>query len=148
MKHAVRRRGRKTQTKKYRCNARSVHYQEVMAPWLIIMGSGLDDWIYWQLLLKSLLIIIDYNNSQSIFSRTLLWLARTRSILVLRLLPDLRLHCFIASRRIHRKHIRCPTMDICEPHTKHRFFYCRIYRALHSNGNYPIIPYVFVVAYC
>jgi hypothetical protein len=30
-------------------------------PWLIIMGPGLDDWIYWQLLLKSILITVNYN---------------------------------------------------------------------------------------
>jgi hypothetical protein len=29
-------------------------------PWLIITGSGLDDWIYWHLHLQSLLITIDY----------------------------------------------------------------------------------------
>jgi hypothetical protein len=32
-------------------------------PWLIIMGSGLDDWIYWHLL-QSLLITISYSSSQ------------------------------------------------------------------------------------
>jgi hypothetical protein len=48
------------------------------------MGSGLGDWIYWHLFVQSLVITIKYNNSQSIFSRTLLpWLPRTRSILVL-----------------------------------------------------------------
>jgi hypothetical protein len=36
-------------------------------PWLIITGSVLDDWIYWCLLLQSLLITINYNNSQSIY---------------------------------------------------------------------------------
>jgi hypothetical protein len=55
-----------------------------MAPWLIITGFGLDNWIYWLLLLQSPLITINYHNSQSIFSRTLLpWLPRTRSILLL-----------------------------------------------------------------
>jgi hypothetical protein len=42
-----------------------------MAAWLIITGSGLDDWIYWRLLLQSLLITISYNNSQSIYCRGL-----------------------------------------------------------------------------
>jgi hypothetical protein len=41
------------------------------APWLIITGSGLDDWIYWQLLLQSLLITLIYKNSQSVFCRGL-----------------------------------------------------------------------------
>jgi hypothetical protein len=55
-----------------------------MTAWPIITGSGLDDWIYWHLLVQSRLIIISYNNSQSFFIRTLLrWLPRTRSILVL-----------------------------------------------------------------
>jgi hypothetical protein len=58
----------------------------VMAPWRIITGFRLDVWIYWHLLLQSLVITINYNNSQSIFSRTLPWLLRTRSILVLRLI--------------------------------------------------------------
>jgi hypothetical protein len=54
-----------------------------MTVWLIT-GFGLDDWFYWQLLLQSLVITINYKNSQSIFSQTLLsWLSRTRSILVL-----------------------------------------------------------------
>jgi hypothetical protein len=54
-----------------------------MAAWLIIMGSALDDWIYWHLV-QSRLITIRYKNSQSNFSRALLpWLPRTRSILVL-----------------------------------------------------------------
>jgi hypothetical protein len=53
---------------------------------------------------------------------------------------------YIVSRRIHRKHIRCPAMDISEPHRRHLFLYCFIYRAFHSNGNYPIVACVFVVA--
>jgi hypothetical protein len=60
-----------------------------MASWLIITEFGLDDWIYWHLLLQSVVITVSYyKNSQSIFSRTLLpWLPRTRSILVLVLRP-------------------------------------------------------------
>jgi hypothetical protein len=55
-----------------------------MAPWLIISGFGLDDWIYWHILLHSLVNTVSYNNSQSVFSRTLVpWLPRTRSILIL-----------------------------------------------------------------
>jgi hypothetical protein len=45
-----------------------------MAPWLIITGIGLDDWIYWHLLLQSLVITLNYNNSNK-------WLPRTRSML-------------------------------------------------------------------
>jgi hypothetical protein len=40
-----------------------------MAAWRVITGSGLDDWIYWHLLVQSLLITIIYKNSQSIFCR-------------------------------------------------------------------------------
>jgi hypothetical protein len=43
---------------------------------------------------------------------------------------------------------RTSAMDICEPHRKHRFLYFCIYSALHRNGNYPIVAYVFVIAYC
>jgi hypothetical protein len=36
-----------------------------MGAWLITMGSGLHDWIYWHLLVQSRLIPINYNSSQS-----------------------------------------------------------------------------------
>jgi hypothetical protein len=52
---------------------------------------------------------------------------------------------YIVSRKIHIKHIRCPAVDICEPHRKHHFLYC-ISSALHSNGSYPIVASIFVVA--
>jgi hypothetical protein len=38
-----------------------------MAPWLIITGSGLDDWIYWHLLIRSLLIAIHSQSSAEPF---------------------------------------------------------------------------------
>jgi hypothetical protein len=121
-----------------------------MAAWLLLTGSGLDDWIYWRLPLQSLVITINYNKSQSIFSRTLLpWLPRTRSILVLvlQMASDLQLdYLYIFSRRTHRKHIRCPAMNICELHRKDLFLYCCIYSALHSNGRYSIVACVFVAA--
>jgi hypothetical protein len=116
-----------------------------MAPWLIITGLGLD---LLSLLLQSLLITINYNNSQSISSRTLLpWLPRTRSILVLvlrLLIYDWTTYIHVISRT-HRKHICCPAMDICEPHRKHLFLCC-IYSTLNSNGSCPIAACVFVVA--
>jgi hypothetical protein len=120
-----------------------------MAPWLIMTGLGLDDSINLHLLVQSLVITINYNNSQSIFSRTLLpWLPRTRSflVLVLRLTLIYDWTIYIVSRRIHRKHIRFLAMDICEPHRKHRVLYCCIYSALHSNGSYPIVACIFVAA--
>jgi hypothetical protein len=46
------------------------------------------------------------------------------------------------------ENIRCPAMVICESHRKHFFLYSFIYSALHSNGNYPIVACVFVVACC
>jgi hypothetical protein len=52
-----------------------------MAPWIIIKCFWLDDWIYWQLLIQSLVITINYKKWQSIVSRTLLpWLPRIRPI--------------------------------------------------------------------
>jgi hypothetical protein len=71
--------------------ADGIYCHVLMAPWLIITGFGLD---FLTPYLQSLLITINYNGSQSIFSRSLLpWLPRTRSILllVLRLPSDLRL---------------------------------------------------------
>jgi hypothetical protein len=88
------------------------------------------------------------SHSQSIFSRNFLpWLSKTCDTLVLRqrLAPDLRLEC---SRWTRIKHIRFLAMNICEPHRKHRFPYCCIYSALHSNGSYPIVACVFIFAYC
>jgi hypothetical protein len=55
---------------------------------------------------------------------------------------------YIVSRRIHRKQIRCPTMDICEPHRKRLFLYCSIYSASHRIWSYPIVACLFFVAYC
>jgi hypothetical protein len=51
-----------------------------MAPWLIITGSGLDDWIYWPLLLQSLLITISYSGIANLPTSQI---TRTLSILVL-----------------------------------------------------------------
>jgi hypothetical protein len=42
-----------------------VYYHVSGVPWLMITCSGLDDWICWSLILQSLLITINYNNSQS-----------------------------------------------------------------------------------
>jgi hypothetical protein len=82
-----------------------------MAPWLIITDFGLDLLAPY---FTMTLITINYNNSQSIFSRTLLsWLPRTRSILflILRLTQIWFLIRFcttyILSRRTHRKHHFC-----------------------------------------
>jgi hypothetical protein len=42
----------------------------------------------------------------------------------------------IVSRRIHRKHIRCPATDICEPYRKHLFCLQRVFISpLPSNGS-------------
>jgi hypothetical protein len=37
------------------------YYHVPGVPWLIIRGSGLDDWIYWQLLLKYLSFTTNYS---------------------------------------------------------------------------------------
>jgi hypothetical protein len=57
-----------------------------MAPWLIITGSGLDDWIYERLISRSLLIIISYG---AIANLPTSQITRTRSTLVLILLCTL-----------------------------------------------------------
>jgi hypothetical protein len=70
-----------------------------MAPWLTIMGSGLDDWIYWR---------FHKHNQLQELTISLPWLPRARSIfiLVLWLNPDLRLHYLHSLETDHRKHIR------------------------------------------
>jgi hypothetical protein len=126
-----------------------------MAPWLIITGSGLDDWIYWHLLYnlsESQSITITHNQySAEPFFLDCRGLAPVSfSFYDWPIHSDLIRFCtaYIVSRRTHRKHIRWPAVDICEPHKKHRFLYCCIYSALHSNGNYLIVASLFVVAYC
>jgi hypothetical protein len=55
-----------------------IHCHEFMAPWPIITGSGLNDWIFRAFFYRKTLSTINYNSSQSIFRRTLLpWLPRT-----------------------------------------------------------------------
>jgi hypothetical protein len=52
----------------------------------------------------------------------------------------------IQSRGRFIENIRCPAMDICEPHRKQIFFYCCIYSALHYNGSYPNVACIFFAA--
>jgi hypothetical protein len=63
-------------------------------------------------------------------------------------IPALILFCttYIVSTWIHRKHIRCPALDICEPHRKYvlqYLFYCClcVFQALPKN-RYPIVLHV------
>jgi hypothetical protein len=49
---------------------------------------------------------------------------------------------YIVPKRLHRKHLRWPAMDICEPHKKHLFLCWWIYRTLHSMGSYPTVACV------
>jgi hypothetical protein len=117
-----------------------MYFHVFMAPWLIITEFGLDDWIY--LFVHTLLIAVNYNDSQSIFSRTLLpWLLHSPS----RSATDLIRFCtsYIVSRQTHIIHIRCPA--ISEPHRKHLFLYC-ICSVLHNSWGYLIVAYVFVAA--
>jgi hypothetical protein len=51
-----------------------------IASWLLITGSGLDDWGYWHLLLQSLLITINYSTVANLHTSQI---TRTRCILVL-----------------------------------------------------------------
>jgi hypothetical protein len=110
-------------------------------------------WIGWLDLLspslQTLLIAINYNASQPIYSLTLLpGLCEDSLHSHFRTTSHLIMFCttYIVSRRIHRKHVPCSGMDICESHTKHLLLYCRIYSALHSNGSYPIVACVFIIA--
>jgi hypothetical protein len=59
-------------------------------------------WIYWLLLLQSPVITINYKNSQSIFSQTLLpWLLRTRSVPFLVLSPSDLIRFCTANTKTH-----------------------------------------------
>jgi hypothetical protein len=94
------------------------------------------------LLVHYLLIAVNYNKSQS---------SAAPFFLDCRGLTPFSFYgwtTYTVSTRLHRKHIRCPAMDICEPHRKHLFLYCCIYSALHSNGSYPIVACIFAVAEC
>jgi hypothetical protein len=67
------------------------------------------------IVVHSLLTTINYNNSQLVFSRTLPWLSRTRSILVLRLSP---LYFVLCPLIIHRhgplgKHVTSQECVFC-----------------------------------
>jgi hypothetical protein len=95
-----------------------------MAPWLILTGSELDDWIYWHLPLQSLLITINYcaiaNIPTSQITRTSFIL-----VLVLRCTPLYSYHshflcctlalCPLITSRCgsHRKHVSHVTKNAC-----------------------------------
>jgi hypothetical protein len=112
------------------CSSESTCCHEFMAPWRIITVCGWDDWIYWHCLLQSRLITINL-------------LPRTRSIRSHLLQSDLtRFYTtYIVSSRTYRKHIRCPSMNICERNRKHLFLYC-IHSMWHSNTSYPMVACV------
>jgi hypothetical protein len=72
---------------KFVCHKKyQIYCLEFMAPWLIITGFGLDDWIYWRLLVQSLFITLNYS---AIANLPTSQISRTRSILVLVLLVAL-----------------------------------------------------------
>jgi hypothetical protein len=112
-----------------------------MAPWLIITGFGLDD---------SCTIIRNRYQLQQLtinLQRTLLpWQPRTRPF---SFSFDSVLYHLYGLETDHRKHIRCPAMDIWN-HTENTS--CDtgstvVFTApLHSNGSYPIVACVFVAA--
>jgi hypothetical protein len=122
-----------------------------MAAWLRITGSRADDLIYWQLLLQSPVIKINYKKSNQSAAEPFFLDCRGLAPFSFSFYDWLLIHdwtTYIVSRRTDRKHICFSAMDICEPHRKHRFLYSCIYGALHSNENYPIVACVFVAAYC
>jgi hypothetical protein len=86
-----------------------------MAPWRIMTGSGLV------LLTPSCTTSRNHNLQPSPSSWTAEVSLHSRSLSTLHLIP----FCttYTVSRRAHSKYIRCPTMDICEPHWKHFFLY-------------------------
>jgi hypothetical protein len=92
----------------------------------------------------SLVITINYKNSQSIFSPILLpWLPRTRPTIIIAL-SDLIRFCttYIVSRWTHREHIRCPATN----HTENTASSVVFTAPLHRNLSYPIVACVFIVA--
>jgi hypothetical protein len=107
-------------------------------------------WIGWlDLLIPSFTVSLNHNQLQQLTIRYCLRLAPFSFTFSFSFYDSLLIYewpTYRISRRIHRKHIRFPPMDICEPHRKHLFLYCCNYSALHSNGSYPIVAYVFVVA--
>jgi hypothetical protein len=115
-----------------------------MAQWLIKTGSGLDDWIYWQLLLQSSVIIINLQPNPSSLTDEESLHSRSRSTTDFGFTTGL----LIQSRGRPIEDIRCPAMDICKSHRARRFLYCYIYSALHSNKIYAIVACVFVATYC
>jgi hypothetical protein len=74
------------------------------------MCSGLDDLIYWRHLSQPVLITTNFNSSHSMTAKDSLYF-RSHSH------SDLIRFCitYAVSRRTHRKYIRCPAMNICEP---------------------------------
>jgi hypothetical protein len=51
---------------------------------------------------------------------------------------------YTASWKTHRKHICCPSMDICKSHKTHLFLFCCIYSTLNSKRSYLIVAPIFV----
>jgi hypothetical protein len=84
----------------------TVYCNNVTSLWLV---SGLDDWIYWRLLLQSLIITINYNNSQSVFSRTLCLDCRVLAPFSFSFYDSPQLNYadpyILSARTTHRKHI-------------------------------------------
>jgi hypothetical protein len=106
-----------------------------MTPWQIITGFGLDDWIYWHIPIKFVLITINYNNLQKSSAKFFFLDCRGFAPFSFSFYDRLLIYdwtTYIASRRIHRKHL---------------FLYCCIYSALHSNGINPLVDYASFAAW-
>lgn len=120
-----------------------------MGPWLIMTGSGFDDWIYWHLHVQFLVITINCNNSQSSAEPFFLdcrgLVPFSFSFYNWLLIYDR--NTYIISRWTHPLPSNGYTC-VCEPQRKHCFLCCCIYSALHRNGSYLIVACVSIVAYC
>jgi hypothetical protein len=113
-----------------------------MAPWPIITGSRLDNWLYWRLLLKALLITINYSAIANLPSSQI---TRTRSIfvLVLRCAPSILILFSVsqfctsvtaASELVSYNHFaRIPRKTACSPR-RWLSIYLLLFRAFASAG--------------
>jgi hypothetical protein len=116
-----------------------------MAARLIITGLALDGWIYWQILLQSLVITINLQPNPSSLTAEDSPHSHSRSKTGCWFTTGL-LTCIIL-RWTHRKDIRCPAMDIYADHIENTSSSIVVFTApLHRNGSYPIVACVFVFA--
>jgi hypothetical protein len=100
------------------CRWVEVYCRVFMAAWPRITDFRLDDWIYLQLLLKSLVITIIYKTHKQSSAEPCFLNCRGLAPFSFSFYDWT---TYVVSRRIQRKHICCPAMDIWEPQRKHLF---------------------------